>query len=47
MKKAHPIDYNFYPKTWILPKDMSKLKAYFQSKEDNMPYLICKPDCMS
>lgn len=47
MKKVHSADYNFFPKTWILPKDLRKLKQYYQSKGDNLPYLICKPDGLS
>eukprot|EP00347_Sterkiella_histriomuscorum_P006608 403352121 len=47
MKKVHSADYDFFPKTWILPKDMRKLKQYFQSKGDNPPFLICKPDGLS
>ncbi len=47
MKKVHNNDYNFFPKTWILPKDLNKLKTYFYSKGENMPLLIVKPDCMS
>ena len=30
----HPIDYDFFPKTWILPKDMQKLKSYFLNNQN-------------
>ena len=47
MKKVHTADYNFFPKTWILPKDMNKLRTYASQKGDKMPLMIVKPDCMS
>lgn len=47
MQKVHPLDYDFFPKTWFLPKDTNKFKAYCERKGDNLPYLICKPDHMS
>lgn len=47
MQKVHPTDYNFYPKTWLLPKDSKKLKQYCEAKPERVPYFICKPDHLS
>ena len=27
MKNQYPIDFGFYPKTWVIPHQMSKLKS--------------------
>ncbi len=47
MQKVHPMDYKFYPKTWLLPKDAKKLKQYCEQKTEKVPYFICKPDHLS
>jgi tubulin polyglutamylase TTLL6/13 len=42
LKRKFPNDYNFFPKTWLLPCDMSDLKSFLQSKKNS--YLILKPE---
>ena len=39
-----PKDYNFYPKTWILPYDYANLK---QHNCNRYGYYIVKPELMS
>ena len=39
-REAFPEDYNFYPKTWILPQDFSSFKSALTDKTT----LIVKPD---
>ena len=46
MKTQYPIDFGFYPKTWIIPHQLSKLKsdlAKEKSKNGQNPPLIVKP----
>ena len=31
MKKMFPEDYNFFPRTWILPNELNDLQYFFQS----------------
>ena len=50
MQKVHPLDYDFFPKTWLLPKDQKKFKAYCENRlqiKKSIPHFICKPDHMS
>jgi tubulin polyglutamylase TTLL6/13 len=32
MKRLAPLEYNFYPKTWVLPTDVTDLRAYLRKK---------------
>lgn len=40
MLKRHPKDYDFFPKTYLFPKEKQKLK----SEWDNKTVLIVKPE---
>ena len=42
LKKIYPEEYNFFPKTWVIPCDMGELKAFIQSKKKC--FLIVKPE---
>ena len=42
LRKLFPLAYNFFPKTWVVPCDMSDLKAFMTSKKN--PYVIVKPE---
>ena len=46
MKNQYPIDFGFYPKTWVIPHQMQKLKgdmAKERSKTGSNPIMIVKP----
>jgi tubulin polyglutamylase TTLL6/13 len=43
IREAFPEDYDFYPKTWILPQDLYQLKSALNDKNT----LIIKPDASS
>ena len=46
MKNQYPIDFGFYPKTWVIPHQMQKLKsdvAKVKSKDGQVPVMIVKP----
>lgn len=46
MKNQYPIDFGFYPKTWIIPHQMSKLKsdmAKEKVRDGQNPTMIVKP----
>ena len=45
MKAAFPKTYNFFPPTWILPKDITDLKNQFNTKRAKT--FICKPEALS
>jgi tubulin polyglutamylase TTLL6/13 len=45
MRSAYPNQYNFFPPTWILPKDLQDLKAQFNPKRAKT--FICKPEALS
>ena len=42
LKKIFPDDYNFFPKTWVVPSDLGDLKSFLQGKKK--PFLIVKPE---
>jgi tubulin polyglutamylase TTLL6/13 len=42
LRKLFPSSYNFFPKTWVVPCDMSDLKGFMLSKKN--PYVIVKPE---
>jgi tubulin polyglutamylase TTLL6/13 len=49
MKKLFPEDYNFFPKTWILPNEAHDLTSYYwqnntgNKKKINLTFIV-KPD---
>jgi hypothetical protein len=45
MKVQYPIDFGFYPKTWIIPHQLSKLKSDLakEKSNDKNPTMIVKP----
>jgi len=45
MKQLFPNSYNFFPPTWVLPKDLSDLKLQFNEKRAKT--FICKPEALS
>ncbi|CAG9315026.1 unnamed protein product [Blepharisma stoltei] len=42
LKKLFPDEYDFFPRTWVVPCDMGDLKAYMQLKKNS--YFIVKPE---
>lgn len=44
MKKYFPKDYNFFPKTYLLPSDYADLKSEMQKKRSKKQVLIVKPE---
>lgn len=42
MKKSFPTDYNFFPKTWLIPQDAKDFKLQFNSKKAKT--FIIKPE---
>ncbi|OMJ93524.1 hypothetical protein SteCoe_3500 [Stentor coeruleus] len=45
MQKIFPLAYNFFPKTWVLPRDFADLKVQFSNKKPKT--YICKPEALS
>lgn len=45
MVRAHPDEYNFIPKTWILPQEYNSLQNYAKDlkKKKKMKIFIAKP----
>jgi tubulin polyglutamylase TTLL6/13 len=42
LKKIYPNEYNFFPRTWVVPCDIGDLKNFIQNKKKS--YLIVKPE---
>ena len=42
MSKAFPDDYDFYPKTWVLPSEFNDLRQYME--EEQGAVVIAKPE---
>lgn len=42
LKKVFPLEYNFFPKTWLLPQDCKDFKAQFNTKKAKT--FIVKPE---
>jgi tubulin polyglutamylase TTLL6/13 len=40
MQKTFKEDYNFFPKTWILPSEMSEFKNQFSKKKNNKTFIV-------
>lgn len=45
MRRLFPSDYNFFPRTFILPRDLAELRAYNNSKKSQT--FIVKPEASS
>lgn len=48
MYKVFPEEYNFFPKTWILPHESMDLRNHWtrNSRQKRVTYIV-KPDCLS
>jgi tubulin polyglutamylase TTLL6/13 len=46
MRKIFPKDYNFYPKTWLLPADLISFRKYKQKCKKNETFIV-KPEASS
>jgi tubulin polyglutamylase TTLL6/13 len=46
LSKLFPDDYNFHPRTFLLPTDYGELRAVFQKREKRTTYIV-KPDASS
>eukprot|EP00658_Telonema_sp_P-2_P036126 TRINITY_DN26184_c0_g1_i1.p1 TRINITY_DN26184_c0_g1~~TRINITY_DN26184_c0_g1_i1.p1 ORF type:complete len:455 (-),score=105.83 TRINITY_DN26184_c0_g1_i1:123-1487(-) len=44
MARKFPKDYNFYPKTWVLPGEIDTFRAQFDDKGESKQWYIVKPD---
>lgn len=44
MLKLMPTEYNFYPRTWVLPGEMSDFEKNFDSQGNSSKIFIIKPD---
>ena len=46
MAKLFPIEYSFYPKTYVLPQDLAEFRAQFDANGNSIgnKYYIVKPD---
>ena len=42
LRKIFPDDYNFFPKTWVLPSDLGEIKTFLI--QNKSAYLIVKPE---
>ena len=47
MEKLFPEDYNFSPKTWLLPYEMKDLQNFVNSKKGTKVNFIVKPESLS
>ena len=49
MKDIYPQDFNFFPKSWALPTQLSRLKTDMQEakKKQKAPMYIVKPSDMA
>ena len=46
MKELHPKDYDFFPRTFLYPNDLAKLKSYYfeSRKRGLLKTFIVKPE---
>ena len=44
MKRFFPEDYNFAPRTWLLPNQYEEFKRYADLSKNRNKYYICKPE---
>ncbi|KAG5182374.1 tubulin-tyrosine ligase/Tubulin polyglutamylase, partial [Tribonema minus] len=44
MRRAFPLDYRFYPRTWVLPSEACALRSEFDAAGRSARTLIVKPD---
>jgi len=49
MYKYYPDEYNFFPKTWVLPNEATDFRNYFMKNQTNKQRVtyIVKPDSLS
>ncbi|EGR33532.1 tubulin-tyrosine ligase family protein, putative, partial [Ichthyophthirius multifiliis] len=50
MRQKYPLDYDFFPKTWLLPYQYEELRQYCEKekqKKQKKPVLIVKPEASS
>lgn len=40
MHKIFPSDFNFFPKTWVLPQEMNDFRSQFNKKKNNKTFII-------
>lgn len=44
MRRAFPLEYNFYPRTWVLPNDFADFRTQFDANGRSKTVFIIKPD---
>ena len=44
MRRGFQKEYNFYPRTWVLPLELADFRAQFDSKGRSSQFYIIKPD---
>jgi tubulin polyglutamylase TTLL6/13 len=40
MAKVFPNEYNFFPKTWVLPQEMNDFRQQFNKKKNNKTFIV-------
>ena len=40
MYKIFPNEYNFFPKTWVLPQEMNDFRQQFNKKKNNKTFIV-------
>jgi tubulin polyglutamylase TTLL6/13 len=40
MAKVFPAEYNFFPKTWVLPQEMNDFRQQFNKKKNNKTFIV-------
>ena len=40
MHKVFPSEFNFFPKTWVLPQEMNDFRQQFNKKKNNKTFII-------
>ncbi|EGR27062.1 tubulin-tyrosine ligase family protein, putative [Ichthyophthirius multifiliis] len=44
MNKIFPLEYDFFPKTWLLPFQYEELRIYMEKNKTKKPVIIVKPE---
>jgi Tubulin-tyrosine ligase family len=44
MRRQFPADYNFYPRTWVLPAELTAFRSEFDAQGKSSRTYIIKPD---
>ena len=47
MKREFPLEYDFFPPTWIMPGESTELRNQFDSHKGKKVTYIIKPDSLS